>query len=575
MDKNKKDKIIKNIVMVLAIIAITLPLVFLYIKSIEPKEIKYNSFIKMAKNNEIKEVKINFEKSHFTFKDFKNNEFKTDNPKSEDFKKFLLKQDIKVKELDQNKALLNTLASLLTTIISMALMLVIVRMVLNETVGTSEFEYTAEDVDITFKDIAGNEEAKEDMKFLVEFLKEPKKYVEMGAKLPKGVILYGSPGTGKTLTAKAIAGEASVPFYNVIGSDFVEMYAGLGAKRVRSLFEEAKKNSPCIIFIDEIDALGTTRGNDNHSEKDQTINALLAEMDGFKSSEGVIVLAATNRVEDLDRALIRPGRFDRHIAIDLPDYKERLAILKLHSQNKKIDSKICFEDLAKMTIGFSGAGLASLLNEATIIAVNRGSDTVENIDIDEAHFKMLVKGNKKKNYERSEKETKLIAYHEGGHALLGKLLTDNDIPKVTIIPSTSGVGGATFNIPKKMHLLSRKDIKNEIITLYGGRAAEHILQGNIDYVTTGASNDIERATQLIYQYFNNYGMSEKYGLVNISQIKKGEILEDVVKMSKDLYEIAYNTLYENRNILDKIALSLIEKETITGEELDYIIKSNQ
>lgn len=572
--KDKKDlkrKIIIGIILAILLIASTVPFIFKYIKSKEPKEVKYTEFLEMIETANVKEVQIDFLKPKFTFEDNDKNIYITDNPRTEDFKEILLTKDIDVFETSQKSAILNTFLSMVTPILSMVLMLLFLRTVLDKTMGGDEIKHTAEDVNVSFKDIAGNEEAKEDMKFLVEFLKEPKKYTSMGARLPKGVILYGAPGTGKTLTAKAIAGEAHVPFFNVTGSDFVEMYAGLGAKRVRDLFKEAKKNAPCIIFIDEIDALGTSRGTDNHSEKDQTINALLSEMDGFNTSEGVIVMAATNRVEDLDRALIRPGRFDRHIAIELPDYEDRLSILKLHASNKPISEDVNFEDLAKMTIGFSGAGLASLLNEATILAVNRNSNLVELTDIDEAHFKMVVKGNKKKNYDRSDNETKLVAFHEGGHALLGKLLTDNDIPKVTIIPSTSGVGGATFNIPKKMHLLSKKDIINEIIVLYGGRAAEEILMGNKDDITTGASNDIERATELIYMYHNNYGMSEKYGMINISKIEDPKILDDAVKMSNSLYEKAFNTLKENYDKLEKIAEALVENETITGEELDKLI----
>ncbi len=575
MEDKQKRKIINGLLVLLLIAMIAGPLVYRYMETNKPEEVKYNDFLKLVEEDKVKEVEIDFSSPSFNFKDQEDKLFKTDNPKSEGFKSELLVSGIDVKELNQRSMIVSSIVSLFSTVFSMLIMLAFLKYIMDRTMGTGEVEHVAETIDISFDDIAGNEEAKEDMKFLVEFLKKPKKYTQMGAKLPKGVILYGVPGTGKTLTAKAIAGEASVPFYNVTGSDFVEMYAGLGAKRVRDLFKEAKKNAPCIVFIDEIDALGTTRGQDNHSEKDQTINALLAEMDGFNTEEGVIVMAATNRVEDLDRALVRPGRFDRHIAIDLPDCQDRLSILKLHAKDKNLAEDVCLDDLAKMTIGFSGAGLASLLNESTIIAVNRESNLVEARDIDEAHFKILVKGNKKKNYERDLEESKLIAYHEAGHALLAKLLTDNDVPKVTIIPSTSGVGGATFNIPKKMNLLSKRDIKNEIVTLYGGRAAEEVLKGDAEEITTGASNDIERATELIYRYFNNYGMSEKYGLVNISMIEKGKILDDVVAMSKELYELAYNTLLENEDILDDISQALIEKETITGEELDDIINKDR
>lgn len=570
MDKEKQKRIIA-IVMVGLLIGLAM---FLYMesrKTEEIEEIKYTEFEKKAESGEIKEMEINFNDPTFTFKDSSGTEFKTDNPRNFNFKKFLLENEIDVKEVGKKSVILDMLMSLFMTVISVVLMVFLLRSVLNQSIASPNLNHKTENVVTRFSDIAGNEESKEDMMFLVKFLKEPKKYIDMGAKLPKGVILFGAPGTGKTLTARAIAGEAGVPFFNVSGSDFIEMYAGLGAKRVRTLFKEAKESAPCIVFIDEIDALGTSRGEQSHSEKDQTINALLAEMDGFNTTDGVIVMAATNRMEDLDRALIRPGRFDRHIAIELPEYRDRLNILKLHSSNKNMGEDIDLEALSKMTIGFSGAALEALLNEATINAVNRDSKIVENEDIEEAHFKMLVKGNKKKDSDRSKKETELVAYHEGGHALMAKLLTDNDVPKVTIIPSTSGVGGVTFNVPRRISLLSKRDLENEIMVLYSGRAAEQVLKGNTDDITTGASNDIERATEMIKGYFNNYGMSEKYGMIKISSIKEGEYLKEAIEMSKRLYSTTLNLLEDNRDKLDRIAEELLEKETITEKDLDRII----
>lgn len=570
MDKEKQKRIL---VIVVAAVLMGMA-IFLYIQSREAdeiEEIKYTEFEKMAESGEIKEMEINFNESTFTFKNSSGEEFKTDNPRSFNFKKFLLENEIDVKEVGKKSVILDMLMSLFMTVISVVLMVFLLRTLLNQSIASPNLNHKTENVITRFSDIAGNEESKEDMMFLVKFLKEPKKYIDMGAKLPKGVILFGAPGTGKTLTARAIAGEAGVPFFNVSGSDFIEMYAGLGAKRVRTLFKEAKESAPCIVFIDEIDALGTSRGEQSHSEKDQTINALLAEMDGFNTTDGVIVMAATNRMEDLDRALIRPGRFDRHIAIELPEYRDRLNILKLHSSNKNMGEDVDLEALSKMTIGFSGAALEALLNEATINAVNRDSKIVENEDVEEAHFKMLVKGNKKKDSDRTKKETELVAYHEGGHALMAKLLTDNDVPKVTIIPSTSGVGGVTFNVPRRISLLSKRDLENEIMVLYSGRAAEQVLKGNTDEITTGASNDIERATEMIKGYFNNYGMSEKYGMIKISSIKEGEYLKEAIEMSKRLYSTTLNLLEDNRDKLDRIAEELLEKETITEKDLDRII----
>ncbi len=570
MDKEKQKRILA-MVMAGLIIGIA---VFFYIQSRESdeiEEIKYTEFEKMAESGEIKEMEINFNDPTFTFKNSSGEEFKTDNPRSFNFKKFLLDNEIDVEEVGKKSVIVDMLMSLFMTLISVVVMVFLLRSVLNQSIASPNLNHKTENVVTRFSDIAGNEESKQDMMFLVKFLKEPKKYIDMGAKLPKGVILFGAPGTGKTLTARAIAGEAGVPFFNVSGSDFIEMYAGLGAKRVRTLFKEAKESAPCIVFIDEIDALGTNRGEQSHSEKDQTINALLAEMDGFNTTDGVIVMAATNRMEDLDKALIRPGRFDRHIAVELPEYRDRLNILKLHSSNKNMGDDVDLDALSKMTIGFSGAALEALINEATINAVNRGSKVVENEDIEEAHFKMLIKGNKKKDSDRTKKETELVAYHEGGHALMAKLITDNDIPKVTIIPSTSGVGGVTFNVPRRISLLSRQDLENEIMVLYSGRAAEEVLKGNRDEITTGASNDIERATELIKGYFNNYGMSEKYGMIKISSIKEGEYLEEAIEMSKRLYSKTLNLLEENRGKLDQIAGELLEKETIVEDDLDRII----
>lgn len=565
----------KKLLLILAVIGLIATLGFFgfkYYQDKQIKEIEYVKFVDMLKNGQVKTVRIDLNNPQFEFDDEKKVTYKSENPKTEEFKSELLLNGVKVEEVKPS-ILAVMLRNIISTAASVGIMVLLLKYLMDQSIANPHIEQSADKVKNTFKDIAGNEEAKEDMEFLVNFLKDPKAYEKMGAKLPKGVILFGAPGTGKTLTARAIAGEAGVPFFNVTGSDFIEMYAGLGAKRVRTLFKDAKEQSPCIVFIDELDALGTSRGGINDTEKDQTINALLAEMDGFDPTEGVIVVAATNRMEDLDEALIRPGRFDRHIGIELPDYKSRLQILKLHSANKKLAEDVSLEALAKMTIGESGAALESILNEAAIIAVNRGGDEIFNADIDEAHFKMLVKGNPKKNHDRSEEKTELVAYHEGGHALLAKLLTDNSVPKVTIVPSTSGVGGATFNVPKENDLFTKKDLESQVIVMYGGRAAEEILLGSKDLVSTGAADDIKRSTEIIKSYFGRYGMSEEFGMIWVEDLEGKELIKQSIKLSEELYERAIGLLRENKAKLDEIAKLLIEKETIIEAELDYIMEN--
>lgn len=443
-------------------------------------------------------------------------------------------------------------------------------------VGVVRDESEGFQVKTTFKDVAGHKDTKKDLAFLINFMKNPEKYSEMGARMPKGVIFYGSPGNGKTLLAKAIAGEAGVNFISTSGSDFVEMYVGVGARRIRDLFNKAKKSAPCIVFIDEIDAVGVKRGSGNNSEKDQTINQLLVELDGFSSSDGVVVIAATNRLDMLDSALLRPGRFDRHIAIPMPDHNDRLELLQLHSKNKKIDPSLSLEDLAKTTIGFSGADLENLLNEAAIIAVNEGKETITMNEIDEAQFKILMKGYKKKN-DKTDESLRIIAYHEAGHALCAKLLTDKSVSKVTCVGSTSGAGGVTFITPNKMGLHTKEDLKNEIKISYGGRVAEYLLTKNMEKITTGASQDIAQATNNIIKMINDFGMSDEIGMINLSAFSNSgerEILEEAKILSKELYSETLELLSKNFHLLEKIAEELIIKETLLEEDLDRIIKES-
>lgn len=572
--KNKKKVIM--IVIAFILIMIFVFTAFIISNKITNKKalnyIQYNTFLEWVENKEIKEITISFDKDKFEFVDIYNNIFITDNPRNDNFKIFLLENEIKVNEI--NEKIKNVTIEIMIGMLRFG-MIALLFFYISEKIGVGALVKKPEKLavipKINFKNIVGNEESKSDMEFLVAFLKNPKKYIDMGARAPKGIILYGPPGTGKTLMAKAIAGEAGVPFFNANGSDFVEMYAGLGARRIRELFAEAKKQSPCIIFIDEIDALGSTRGSFENSEKDQTINALLSELDGFNQNNGVLVIIATNRINDLDPALVRPGRFDRHIAIELPNYDDRLKILNIYAENKNIAEDVSIEQLSKLTIGFSGAGLETVLNEAAILAVNRGSKKIEQTDIDDAYFKMILKGNQKKDAKRDRETIEIIAWHEAGHALCAKLLTMNEIPKVTITTTASGIGGATLNIPKKMGLFKRYEILNNIKVLYAGRIGEFLLKDDEDEITTGASNDIKQATDLLIKYFNDYGMSEKYGMVKVSMIKDGRMSEEITNLSKKLYNETLELLVMRREILKKIAERLIEKETIEEKELDEII----
>ena len=424
---------------------------------------------------------------------------------------------------------------------------------------------------ITFDEVQGIDELKPDLYRLVDCLKNPEKYTQLGARLPKGVIFYGPPGTGKTLTAKALAGEAGVPFFSVAGSDFVEKFVGVGASRVRELYKKARKAAPCIVFIDEVDAIGSNRGEGYSGEKDQTINALLTELDGFKSMDGVLTICATNRLDMLDPALMRAGRFDLKLAIELPDKKGRLQILTLHSKNKRLSDEVNLEDLAKKTQGFSGAELENLLNESALIAATLNKEFIDNSDLEDAFFKIIMDGNKKKRDE-SDTSAKLVAYHEAGHTLATKLLTNDGVPTVTIMQSTSGAGGVTFTAPEDTGLLSKKKLRNRIKVDYAGRAAEEIFLGNSDDITTGASQDIKQATHIIKSYISNYGMGTK-GMVDVKQLAVNyDILEEATELANTLYKETLDLLSENREKLDKIALTLLDKETLYEAEIDELIK---
>ena len=448
--------------------------------------------------------------------------------------------------------------------------------------------YVQKETGVTFKDVAGEDEAKESLIEIVDFLHNPGKYTKIGAKLPKGALLVGPPGTGKTLLAKAVAGEAKVPFYSLSGSDFVEMFVGVGASRVRDLFKQAQQSAPCIIFIDEVDAIGKSRdsrlgGND---EREQTLNQLLSEMDGFDPSKGLLVMAATNRPEILDPALLRPGRFDRRIIVDKPDLKGRIEILKVHSKDVKLDETVNFEEIALATSGAVGADLANMMNEAAITAVKNGRQAVSQKDLFEAVEVVLV-GKEKKDRILSKEERRIVSYHEVGHALVSALQKDAEpVQKITIVPRTMGALGYVMQVPEEeKYLNTEKEIRAMLVGFLAGRAAEEIV---FDTVTTGAANDIEQATRVARAMITQYGMSRKFGLMglesrenqylngrtvlNCSDVTAAEIDQEVMKILKDSYEEAKRLLSENRDAMDQIAAFLIEKETITGKEFMKIFR---
>ncbi len=443
---------------------------------------------------------------------------------------------------------------------------------------------------VTFEDVADLEEAKEELKEVIEFLKNPQRFQALGAKVPKGVLLMGPPGSGKTLLARAVAGEAGVPFFHVSGSEFVEMFVGVGAARVRDLFEQAKANRPCIIFIDELDAVGRLRFagiGGGHDEREQTLNQLLVEMDGLEQNSGIIVVAATNRPDVLDPALLRPGRFDRRIVIDYPDAKGREAILRVHLRGKPLADDVDIEKLAKQTAGFSGADLANMVNEAAILAARKNKTKIEMSDLLEALEKVIA-GPEKKSRLITEREKRILAYHESGHALVSKLLKVREVTKVTIIPRGLALG-YTLNLPQEdRYLMTRKELLDEMTVMLAGRAAEEVVFGE---VTTGAQNDLERVTELARKMVCEFGMSERLGPVtlgrkagpiflgrdivedrNYSEAVANEIDREVRRIVEECYERAKRLLQENRHLLDAIANRLLEKETIDGEELDELLK---
>ena len=452
--------------------------------------------------------------------------------------------------------------------------------------------YVQKETGVTFKDVAGEDEAKESLVEVVDFLHNPQKYSKIGAKLPKGALLVGPPGTGKTLLAKAVAGEAHVPFFSLTGSDFIELYVGVGASRVRDLFKEATKNAPCIVFIDEIDAIGRSRDSKyggGNEEREQTLNQLLSEMDGFDSSKGILILGATNRPEILDKALLRPGRFDRRIIVDKPDLKGRVEILKVHAKDVKMDETVDLDAIALATSGAVGSDLANMINEAAINAVKEGREFVNQKDLFAAVEQVLV-GKEKKDRIMSKEERRIVSYHEVGHALISALQKNSEpVQKITIVPRTMGALGYVMQVPEEeKYLNTEAELRDMLVGLVGGRAAEEVV---FDTVTTGAANDIEKATSIARNMITRYGMSKRFGLVGLATVESqylegrtalncsdetaAAIDEEVVAMIKESYDQALEMLRENRELMDKLAAFLIERETITGKEFMEIFRKEK
>ena len=594
-DNNKNNKQGFSFVILITMLTALLVFAMYQFQGVDSdQEITYNKFLKMIDEKKVEKVEIKSDRILITAKkengDKVNKEYYTGRMNDDQLVEKLEKAKIDFNQEvpDTTSAIVAQYAmNIIPLVIFIALIVWMTRKMSKGGgmmgIGKSNAKmYVEKQTGVTFKDVAGQDEAKESLQEVVDFLHNPGKYTSVGAKLPKGALLVGPPGTGKTLLAKAVAGEAKVPFFSLSGSAFVEMYVGVGASRVRDLFKQAQQMAPCIIFIDEIDAIGKSRdtqmgGND---EREQTLNQLLAEMDGFESNKGLVLLAATNRPEILDPALLRPGRFDRRIIVERPDLKGRVEVLKVHSKDVKMDETVDLEAIALATSGAVGSDLANMINEAAINAVKNGRNAVSQADLFEAVEVVLV-GKEKKDRVMNQEERKIVSYHEVGHALVSALQKDSEpVQKITIVPRTMGALGYVMQTPEEEKFLNtKKELQAMLVGMLGGRAAEEIV---FDTVTTGASNDIEKATSVARAMITQYGMSEKFGLIGLESVQNryldgrpvmncgqetaSEIDHEVMKMLKEAYEEAKRLLSEHRESLDKIAAFLIEKETITGKE---------
>ena len=560
------------------------------------KEVDYNTFVSMTEQGQLGRVEIQQQSNRILFTDKEETAvYKTAIVPDDGLVQRLLDADVSTtgEEIQQSSVLLDILAWVLPLLLFIGIGQVISRSMMKKMGGgnsmmfnmgkSSAKVYVKSAEGIKFDDVAGEDEAKENLQEVVNYLHDPSKYKEIGASMPKGILLVGPPGTGKTMLAKAVAGEANVPFFSMSGSEFVEMFVGMGASKVRDLFNQAKEKAPCIVFIDEIDAIGQKRsggqygGND---EREQTLNQLLTEMDGFEGNNGVIILAATNRPESLDPALTRPGRFDRRVPVELPDLQGREAILKVHARKIKVAEDVDFNKIARMASGASGAELANVVNEAALRAVRDGRRFATQSDLEES-IEVVIAGYQKKNAIMTDHEKKIVSYHEIGHALVAALQTHSaPVQKITIVPRTSGALGYTMQVEEGNHyLMTMEEMENKIATLTGGRAAEEVVFGSI---TTGASNDIEQATKLARAMITRYGMSDEFGMVALETVTnqylggdaslacsadtQTKIDQQVVALVQKQHEKALQILTENRAKLDELARHLYEKETITGEE---------
>lgn len=609
----------QSILMFVMAALITLLLVSYFMRLVNgssTQEISYNEFINMVESGKVESVIIGTDRIEITpVSESKNdplpsylygagNKIKYYTGIIEDDDTLtarLLKNEVEVKgEVSDGSSVLMSI--LLTYVLPIVLMWILLSVLFRRMnkggggfmgVGKSNAKvYVQKETGVTFADVAGEEEAKESLVEIVDFLHNPGKYSKIGAKLPKGALLVGPPGTGKTLLAKAVAGEAHVPFFSLAGSDFIELYVGVGASRVRDLFKEAEKNAPCIVFIDEIDAIGRSRDSKyggGNEEREQTLNQLLSEMDGFDAKKGIIILAATNRPEILDKALLRPGRFDRRVIVDKPDLKGRVDILKVHAKDVLMDDSVDLQEIALATSGAVGSDLANMINEAAINAVKEGRNRVCQKDLFNAVEQVLV-GKEKKDRVMSKEERKIVSYHEVGHALIAALQKNSEpVQKITIVPRTMGALGYVMQVPEEeKYLNTQAELHDMLVGLLGGRAAEEIV---FDTVTTGASNDIEKATSIARSMVTQYGMSKRFGLMGLETVESryldgraslncsdetaADIDEEVMKILKDCYKEAKKLLKENRSLMDKLAEHLIKKETITGKEFMKIFRKEK
>ena len=591
------NRFFKNVTFYLLIIIVAIWMIDYYSASTVSKtDITYSAFMKHVQQDEVKQVTIVDNVISGKLKDGK--DFSTVAPSDDSLIPTLRARDIEIKaELPPQPPWWTTI---LSSLLPMLLIVGIWFMLMQQSQGgggrvmnfgkSRARRYDEDNIKITFKDVAGADEAKQELEEVVEFLKHPKKYNDLGAKIPKGVLLYGPPGTGKTLLAKAVAGEAGVPFFSISGSDFVEMFVGVGASRVRDLFEQAKKSAPCIVFIDEIDAVGRQRGAGlgGHDEREQTLNQLLVEMDGFGANEGIIMIAATNRPDILDPALLRPGRFDRQIVVDRPDIKGRQEILKVHVKGKPISPEVELGVIARRTPGFTGADLSNLVNEAALMAARKNKNKIDMPEMEEAAERVIM-GPERRSRVISDKEKRLTAYHEGGHTLVGMLLDNTDpVHKVTIIPR-GRAGGYTLSLPKEdRYYATRSEMLDELKVLLGGRVAEALV---LKEISSGASNDLQRATSLARQMICEYGMSPELGPMTFghrqdqvflgrdigrdkdySEEVAAKIDKEIRKFIDEAYQKTESLLNENMDKLHLIADALIERETLEGEEIDQLMK---